>query len=58
MDLINKWELIQKRQQITTHKAGSIDNIFQINDKNGRNYLGNPITYIKPEPEQKKKSVN
>ena len=34
------------------------DNIFQINDKNGKDYLGNPITYIKPEPEQKKKSVN
>ncbi len=58
MDLIKQWELIQKKVSITTHQPGSIYNIFQINDKDGKDYLGNPITYIKPEPEQKKKSIN
>jgi len=32
--------------------------LFAINDKDGKDHLGNPITYIKPEPEQKKKSIN
>ena len=55
MVLIKQQELIQKKCQLQLINKFSNYNIFQINDKDGKDHLGNPITYIKPKTEQKKK---
>lgn len=55
MDLIKQWEIIKKKKRVGSYPPGYVFNIFEINDKNGKDYLGNPVSYVKVEPEQKKK---
>ena len=55
MDLLTQWERIQKRKTVSTHTPGSVYNVFQIYENEGLDHLGNPITWIKLEPEEKKK---
>ena len=47
MDLIKQWEIIKKKKGVGSYPPGYVFNIFEINDKNGKDYLGNPISYIK-----------
>tara|TARA_B100000900_G_C20480354_1_gene675164 strand:+ start:925 stop:1107 length:183 start_codon:yes stop_codon:yes gene_type:complete len=55
MDLVQQFETIKNRKPVSTHPPGSIRNVFQIYEKEGLDHLGNPITWIKLEPEEQKK---
>lgn len=59
MDLISRFTEITKRPK-SIYPSGSIYRIFELYEKEGKDYQGNPIVCIKLEPDEqkKKKSIN
>ena len=58
MNLLEHFELIQKKFR-PSGPPGSVENIFQIYERAGKDYLGNTIICLKLESEEKKsKSIN
>ena len=55
MDIIKQFEQMQKRGE-RVHASGSIENVFRLHERNGRDESGEVPVIIKPEPEEKKKS--
>ena len=55
MDIIKQFEQMQKRGE-RVYVSGSIENVFRLHERNGRDESGQVPVIIKPEPEEKKKS--
>ena len=55
MSIIEDWEKIKKQKNIYTHPPGSVENVFQDNEKCQLNEDGTRPVIIKVEPEEKKK---
>ena len=55
MDIIKQFEQMQKRGE-RVYQSGSIENVFRLHERNGRDKSGQVPVIIKPEPEEKKKS--
>ena len=54
-----KLEKILQKQNSSEHQPGSVDKIFEIYRRSEKNHDGNLPTFIKPEPDEKrKKSLN
>lgn len=45
MNLLELKERIEKRKKICTYSPGSVNNIFQIYENEGKDYQGNPLLY-------------
>ena len=59
MTIIEDWEIRKKTIKPSTYKPGSVDKIYEIHFKNEYTEAGFKYTFIKPEPEEKrKKSIN
>tara|TARA_Y100000591_G_C21844193_1_gene707632 strand:- start:1319 stop:1498 length:180 start_codon:yes stop_codon:yes gene_type:complete len=59
MDLQERFALLTKRPK-SCYQAGSIYRIFEIYEREGKDYQGNPIVCINPTSEEKKikRSIN
>lgn len=59
MDLHERLKILTKKSK-SIYPAGSVYRVFELYEKEGKDYQGNPITWIKLEPEErkKKKSIN
>ena len=57
LDLIKRFELIQKRQ-VSQYMSGSVECIFEYNEKCGKNEDGTIPVIIKPDPVETKKKKN
>ena len=59
MDLLSRFTEITKREK-SKYPCGSVYRIFEIYERDGKDYQGNPIVCIKLDPEEKKKkkSIN
>lgn len=55
MDIIKQFEQMQKRSQ-RTYLSGSIEHVFRLQERSGRDESGQVPVIIKPEPEEKRKS--
>ena len=55
MDIIKQFENMQKRGE-RVYASGSIENVFMLHERNGRDESGQVPVIIKPEPEETKKS--
>ena len=55
MDIIKQFEQMQKRTQ-RTYPSGSIEHVFRLHERSGRDDSGQVPVIIKPEPEEKRKT--
>ena len=59
MDIVKQLERIHKRPS-SKYQPGTVDRVFEKNDRNGLDESGNSAVFIKPTPEEKKqkRSIN
>lgn len=59
MDILKQVERIHKRPP-SKYQPGTVDRVFEKNDRNGLDESGKPAEFIKPTPEEKKqkRSIN
>ena len=55
MDIVKQFEQMQKRGE-RIYQSGSIEHVFRLHERNGRDESGQVPVIIKPEPEEKRKS--
>ena len=60
MNLLERVDLIKKNIINSNYPPGSVEKVFEYNEKCGLNEYGSRPVIIKPEPEErkKKKSIN